>query len=311
MRQAILNTLEKISNKNKKIIFIGSDLGPDVLKNFKKKYPKRFFMEGAAEQHIISMASGLTKEGFIVYINTIGTFLTRRCYEQILLDGSFQNSKIRLIANGGGLVYAPLGSTHLATDDLGLMRLIPNMIIFSAADKIEIEKMLKVSNNLPNPIYFRVAKGGDPICTHRLYKKFKIGKIYTYGKGNIIIFTTGILLDICLKIQKELLKEKINIKIAHTPTIKPLEPRNVTNITKSAKYIFSIEEHSIIGGLGSTISEILVENYPRGLKKFQKIGLPDQNIQGYGRQHNLMEKYKIDYKNILVKIKTVLKNKNL
>ena len=307
MRKKILQTIEKVGNKNSKIIFIGSDLGPDVMKNFKKKNPERFLMEGAAEQHIISMASGLAKEGFIVYINTIGTFLTRRCYEQILLDGSYQNCKIRLVANGGGLVYAPLGSTHLSTDDIGLMRLIPKMTIYSPADAIEMEKIILSSINIKNPIYFRVAKGGDPICTNKLYKKFITGKIYTHGKGEIVLFTTGICLKIALEIQKELLKKNVNLKVAHVPTLKPLNEKNFLSITKNSKYLFSLEEHSIVGGLGTILSELLAKNYPKKLKKFKPIGLPDENLKGYGRQHNLMQKYGIDLKNCLKQIIKVIK----
>ena len=161
MRQAVLKSLEKLANKNKKIIFIGSDLGPNVLKNFKKKHPDRFFMEGAAEHHIISMACGMAQEGFIPYVNTIATFLTRRCFEQISLNMGLQKTKIRLIANGGGLVYAPLGPTHLAIDDISIMRTVPNMTILVPADAVEMSMLMKETVSHPGPIYIRVAKGGD------------------------------------------------------------------------------------------------------------------------------------------------------
>ena len=307
MRQQVLKSIEKISMKNKKIIFLGSDLGPGILKDFKKKNPQRFFMEGAAEQHIISMACGLAKEGFTVFINTISTFLTRRCYEQILLDTSFQKSKVRLIANGGGLVYAPLGHTHLATDDIALMRLVPNMIIFVPTDKIEMDKMIKKTINNPNPIFFRVAKGNDPILTNKIYNKFKIGNFYKYGNGNLLVFTTGITLGIGLELRKIFKKINIDCKVIHSPTLKPINQQQLKNIIAKAKYIFTIEEHSIIGGLGTLISEILAQNYPKTLKKFKIIGLPDKYLKGYGRQNEMMSRYKLNVKSCFDLIQKSLK----
>ena len=118
MRQTALKTIYEIAKKNNKVVFIGSDLGPKVMSDFKKNFPDRFFMDGAAEQHLISMASGMSLEGFIPYVNTISTFLTRRCYEQIFINCGLQNQKVRLIGNGGGVVYSPLGGTHTAIDDI-------------------------------------------------------------------------------------------------------------------------------------------------------------------------------------------------
>ena len=308
MRQKILEIVEKIAEKNKKIIFIGSDLGPNTLINFKKKFPERFFMEGAAEQHIIAMARGFAKEGFIPYINTISTCLTRRCYEQILLDMSFQNSKIRLIANGGGLVYAPLGNTHLATDDIGLMRLIPNMAVLAPADEIEMEKMVKKTVNYPYPIFFRVAKGNDPILTDKIYKNFKLGNFYKYGHGDILIFTTGITLGIGLKVRDLLKALKIDSTVVHTPTLKPINTKQLKTFTDKAKYIFTIEEHKVIGGLGSIISQFVAENFSKKLKKFKIIGLPDAYLKGYGRQHEMMKRYNLDSKSCFNLIKKELKD---
>lgn len=307
MRQKILQVLEKIAEKNKKIVFIGSDLGPKTLINFKKKFPDRFYMEGAAEQHIISMARGLAKEGFIPYINTISTFLTRRCYEQILLDMSFQKSKIRLIANGGGLVYAPLGNTHLATDDIGLMRLVPNMTILVPADEIEMEKMVKKTVNHPNPIFFRVAKGNDPILTDKIYKNFRIGDFYKHGDGNVLIFTTGVTLGVGLEVNKLLKSNGHKSCVIHSPCLKPINTKQLRSITKKAKYIFTIEEHNITGGMGSIISQFISENLPKNLRKFKIIGLPDSYLKGYGRQHEMMKRYNLDSKSCFDLIKREIK----
>ena len=307
MRQAVLNSVYKLAKINNKIIYIGSDLGPNVLKDFKKKFPSRFFMEGAAEQHIISMACGMAQEGFIPYVNTIATFLTRRCFEQISLDMGLQKTKIRLIANGGGLVYAPLGPTHLAIDDISIMRTVPNMTILVPADSLEMSKLMNETINYSGPIYIRVAKGGDPIVTNGLYSKFKIGKLYKIGKEKeIIIITTGISLNTALKIRESLNKEGHKIGVVHTPTVKPINQKQLYNFTKNSSIIVTIEEQSIVGGLGGAISEILIEKNLKKLKKFKRIGLPDIFPKGYGRQHNMMQRYNIDYEGCLKTIKNLI-----
>ena len=134
MRKTSLDCVYELAKSNNNVVFIGSDLGPGLLQNMKQEMPDRYFMEGVSEQFIIGMAAGLAMEGFIPYINTIATFLTRRCYEQIALDLCLQNLPVRLIASGGGVVYAPLGPTHLAVEDIAIMRVLPNMTIVCPCD---------------------------------------------------------------------------------------------------------------------------------------------------------------------------------
>ena len=135
-----------LQKKNKNIIFIGSDLGAGVLDDMKEELPKQFLMEGVSEQSIIGLSAGLALEGFIPFVNTIATFLTRRCFEQIAIDLCLHNLPVKLIANGGGAVYAPLGPTHLSIDDIGILRTLPNMTIIAPCDAIEMEKIDKNFN---------------------------------------------------------------------------------------------------------------------------------------------------------------------
>ena len=141
MRKECLKTIFELANKDKKLLFIGSDLGPGVLM-ISKKFPNRFFMEGVSEQAIIGLAAGLAMEGYKPYVNTIATFLTRRCFEQICIDLCLHNLPVKLIANGGGLVYAPLGPTHLAIEDISILRSLPNMKIIAPCDSIEMKKLI-------------------------------------------------------------------------------------------------------------------------------------------------------------------------
>src|SRR5437763_251006 len=165
MRESCLKSVFELARQDDRVVFIGSDLGVGVLSDFKKEIPSRFFMEGVSEQNLVGLAAGMAMEGRVVYLNTIATFLSRRCYEQVAVDLCLHNVNVRLIANGGGVVYAPLGPTHLAIEDIAIMRALPNMTIVAPADAVETVRVVKASVDHPGPIYTRAAKGHDPHVT--------------------------------------------------------------------------------------------------------------------------------------------------
>ena len=179
MRRTCLNMVYELAKKDDRIFFIGSDLGVGTLDNYKYEIPDRFFMEGISEANIIGMAAGMAMEGKIVYINTIATFITRRCYEQNVIDLGLHNTNVRLIGSGGGLVYAPLGPTHQATEDIAIMRAIPNMTIIAPADAEEMRRLMPQTVDYQGPIYIRLGKGGDPVVTP-VNESFSIGKSDPY-----------------------------------------------------------------------------------------------------------------------------------
>src|SRR6267142_4023170 len=166
MRKRSLDMVYELAKKDERIVFIGSDLGVGTLDEFRLEIPNRFFMEGVSEANIVGMAAGMALEGRIVYVNTIATFLTRRCFEQVVLDLGLHNVNVRLIANGGGVVYAPLGPTHLAIDDIAIFRALPRMTIIAPADAEEMRRMMPTTVDHRGPIYIRLGKGGDPIVTN-------------------------------------------------------------------------------------------------------------------------------------------------
>ena len=165
MRKTCLDMVYELAKADDRIVFIGSDLGAGTLSEMQKNMPERFFMEGVSEANIIGMAAGLAMDGFIPYVNTISTFITRRCYEQIAIDLCLHNLPVKLIANGGGLVYAPLGPTHLAIEDIAIMRSLPNMNIVSPSDAEEMKRFMNQSKEIKGPVYIRLAKGGDEIVS--------------------------------------------------------------------------------------------------------------------------------------------------
>jgi len=165
MRERCLKTIYELAQRDERVVFVGSDLGAGVLDDFRRTIPDRFFMEGVSEQNLVGVAAGLAMEGRVVYLHTIATFLTRRCFEQVAVDLCLHNVNVRLIASGGGCVYAPLGPTHLAIEDLTIMRALPNMAVVAPADAVEMVRFVRASLDHPGPIYVRVAKGHDPVVT--------------------------------------------------------------------------------------------------------------------------------------------------
>lgn len=293
MREAALDQVYQLAKTDERIFFIGSDLGVNTLDNFKSEMPGRFLMEGISEQHVVGMAAGLALEGKIVYVNTISTFLTRRCFEQVVVDVCLHNLNVRLIANGGGLVYAPLGPTHLAIEDISIMRAIPNMTIVAPADADEMRRFMPQSVNHEGPIYIRLAKGYDPIVTNDDVK-FEIGKAIPMREGkDVLIATTGITLKHALDAATQLAADGIECAVLHLPTVKPLDAKAILDRARVTPIIIAIEENTMIGGLGGAIAELISEADFTSVKRFRRIGIPDAFANHYGTQNQLMRHYHI------------------
>ena len=277
MRNTCLEQIYELAKKDSRIVFIGSDLGAGTLQKFKDEMPERFFMEGIAEQNMIGMAAGMALAGKIVYVNTIATFLTRRAYEQIAIDVCLHNLNVRLIGNGGGLVYAPLGPTHLATDDLALMCALPNMTVIAPADAEEMKRLMPETVEHQGPIYIRLGKGGEPVYTP-MNIPFHIGESYKIvSSTRRIIVTTGVMLGRALKFR--------NATVLHMPTLKPFWP-DFLYYAERADEVIVIEEHVASGGLGSRCALALAN--ARCNRRFTHWCLPDRFISNYGSQDEIL-----------------------
>ncbi len=298
MRKRILDTVYEMAKENPNIVFIGSDLGFETLKEFKNEIPERFFMEGISEGHIVGMSAGLAMSGKTVYTNTIATFITRRSYEQNIVNLGLTNANVRLIGNGGGLVYAPLGPTHLAFEDIAIMRAIPNMTIIAPCDAEEMERATRASEHHQGPIYFRLGKGHDPVVS-KPENGFQIGKAIVYKEPEDLVFiTTGIMLERTIKACDALTEKGIKAGIIHCPTIKPFDEACILKYLNTVKAAITVEEHSAIGGLGSIVSELIAEKLSKKIF-FKRVSLPDVFPEKYGSQNSLIEYYKCDTKDII------------
>ncbi|HLC75339.1 MAG TPA: transketolase C-terminal domain-containing protein [Candidatus Nanoarchaeia archaeon] len=311
MRKAVLDCVYELAKKDARVIYIGSDLGAGILDNFKKEMPDRFFMEGVSEQALIGISAGLALSGKIVYFNTIATFITRRCFEQVVLDMCLHHANVRLISNGGGLVYAPLGPTHLAIDDIGILRTIPGMTIIAPCDAEEMKRLMPHTLNYNGPIYIRLAKGGDSIVSLP-EKEFTIGRAIVMREcdnlNNALIIATGITTKIAMDAAAELEKQGISATVLHMHTIKPFDKHAVETYAKQAKAVISVEEHTIYGGLGSAVAETLAEANIN--VKFKILGIPDTFSSDYGSQQSIMEKYGITAKGCVGLIKELMNREN-
>ena len=306
MRRTCLDMVYELAKKDHRIFFIGSDLGFGTMKQFQEEMPDRFFMEGVSEANIIGMAAGLALEGKIPYVNTIATFITRRCFEQIVLDLCMHNTNVRLIGNGGGLVYAPLGATHEMIEDLAILRAIPNMTIIAPADANEMRRLMPLTVEHKGPIYIRLAKGGDPIVTTDSVP-FQIGKAIPMREGSdALVVSTGVTLKQALEAAASLSRQGIEAAVLHVPTVKPLDTEAILSRAAEVSVIVTIEEHTIIGGLGSAVAELIAEAAFSTPKRFKRIGIPDVFPDQYGSQASLMERYGITAGAIVSSVKKLL-----
>lgn len=306
MRKTCLDMVYRLAKDDPRIFFIGSDLGFGTLKQFKDEIPDRFFMEGVSEANIIGMAAGLALEGKIPYVNTIATFITRRCFEQIVLDLCLHNVNVRLIGNGGGLVYAPLGPTHLAIEDMAILRAIPHITILAPADAEEMRRLMPCTVDHPGPVYIRLAKGGDPIVTNARIP-FVIGKTFTMRHGtDALVISTGIGLRLALEAHDTLATSGIQAAVLHVPTVKPLDQEAILDLASTVPVIVTVEEHTRIGGLGSAVAETLAEAGFDKPKRFKRIGIPDVFPEKYGSQDSLMRYYGISATEIVRTVSTLI-----
>jgi transketolase len=294
VRATCQNMVYDLAKRDKRVIFIGSDLSPGLLADMKKEMPERWYMEGITEANVIGMAAGLAMEGYVPYVNTIATFITRRCYEQVAVDLCLHELPVRLIGNGGGLVYAPLGPTHLAIEDIAIMRALPNMTVTAVCDAKEMVRLMNCTLDWPHPIYIRLAKGGDPVVS-REENGFAIGKaipmVRARSRRSVVFMATGVMTTNCLAAADLLSKDGHDASVVHFHTVKPLDEETVLEFADGAELVVTVEEGTRIGGFGSAVTDLLVEKLGVAIPPVLRIGLPDAFPHKYGLQEELFEVY--------------------
>ena len=306
MRKAVYEEIYKLAQKNKNVVFVGSDLGRDVLQDFKNRHPSRFFMEGVSEGHLLSMAAGIAMEGKIVYMSTIAPFFVRRAFEQIVVDIAMHKLPVRVIGIGGGLVYAPLGPTHMVIEDLATMRAIPNMSVVAVADSVQMRKLMPQTLNYKGPVYIRLAKGGDEIVTPET-ASFRIGQAMEFAKGkDVYIITCGVTLQIALEARKILLTNGYPVGILHFHTVKPFDEQALLKTAEKVKAVVTIEEGIKSGGLSGVVAETIARRAKRFVRVVS-IGISEEYPDKYGSQQKLFEYFGITAQNLVKTVRKILK----
>lgn len=289
MRKAFFEVLDDIAATHGDIYLLTGDLGFNLFDSFRARYPDRFYDVGVAESNMIGIAAGLSLSGKNVYCYSIVPFLTMRAYEHIRLDIAYNNLNVKLVGVGGGFTYGLEGFTHFGLEDLALMRVLPNMTVVVPADPVEARQLAKISCEYPSPLYIRLGRTGEP-AIHNDTCNFKMGKGMILSEGrDIAIFAIGSMVFEAKRAVDILRKEGITATLVNMHTLKPLDVDLINQCASTYDVIFSIEEHYIIGGLGSALAEVLCENSYQG--KIVRIGIPEK-LQGHiGNGDYLREKY--------------------
>jgi len=301
MRTALVNTLIGLAEKDKNIYLLVGDLGFSVWEGFREKFPERFINCGVAEQSMMGIAAGLALSGKKPYVYSIIPFVTMRCFEQIRNDVCYQNLDVKIIGVGSGLAYSYLGATHHAIEDIAILRALPNMTILSPADSVESRALTLESYQTKDPTYIRLNRGGES-QVHQDGSNIKLGEpaVLEEGKDGVLV-ATGVFVDLAKRIAEKLKEEGKEFKVISLHTLKPIKKELLLAEIGEREKIFTLEEHNIIGGLGSALAEILMEAGYKG--KFQRIGIPDQYPKKAGGVDYLRECFGLAEEEVLKIIK--------
>jgi transketolase len=271
------------------------------LDRFRKTYPEKYLDLGIAEQNMVGVAAGLASEGYNVITTTFAPFQTARCCEQIKVNAGYMKQKLCMVGLASGLALGNLGFTHCCIEDIGILRSIPNIQIVSPADSFETIKALNAAVNSKKSTYIRLTgSANNPIIYNQDYN-FEIGKSIKLKSGkDLTLFCSGAMVSTCLEVAKKLAELKISCSVINMHTIKPIDKDAIKNASETSKLIVSVEEHNVIGGLGSAISEQLVKLKSRSTMLI--IGINDQYVKG-GSYNYLKNKYELSSDKIIEKIK--------
>lgn len=279
MRNAYIKELYELAKEDPNVLGINADNGAIVYDDFRRDFPKQYMNFGIAEANMIAAAAGMASRGKIPFCYTIGAFLAYRALEFIRNDVCYQKQNVKIVGIGSGCAYANLGPTHQTTEDLSVLRAMPGLTIFSPASPLEAKKATRAAYGLDGPVYLRLGRNGEPEIYEKDYD-FVPGKgvILHEGRDVTLIGTGGILLDV-LEATKALEKRGISVRVINMHTIKPLDEEIIQKAAEETKTIVTVEEHSIYGGLGGAVAEVLAE-YGKNVR-FRRIGLTDF-VEGYG-----------------------------
>jgi transketolase len=300
MRDTFVKTLIELAKKDKNIELVTGDLGFGVLKPYWEALPDQFTNAGIAEQNMTTMAAGMALAGKTVFTYSIGNFPTLRCLEQIRNDCAYHNANVKIVCVGGGFVYGSLGMSHHATEDIAILRALPDVVVLAPGDLLEAEEATKAMVKHNGTCYLRLGRGGEKRI-HQKIDNFQIGKAIKVKDGQkVAIFSTGAIFEEVDGAVEILKNHGIDPAVYTFPTVKPLDTEVINNTAKDFDLIVTVEEHNIVGGFGSAVAEVLSEQVTKA--RLLRIGLNDTYSAIVGSQQYLRSQFGIDSVGIAEKI---------
>ena len=298
MRAGFIRALMDRARVDERIFFLVGDVGYSLVEPFEQEFSGRFINVGIAEQNMTGIATGLAISGKIVFVYSIANFPTLRCVEQIRNDICYHDANVKVVASGGGLVYGALGVTHHVTEDIAIMRALPNMVVIAPGDPVEAALATQAAAERPGPCYLRLSKTGDS-AIHQTAPDFQIGKAITVRNGNdITLIATGGILYNAVQAAEQLAHQGVQTRLLSMHTIKPLDVGAVLAAAWETRAIMTIEEHSVIGGLGGAVAEVLAESRDSHIA-FKRIGIKDLFCSQVGSQKYLRKAYSLSVDDIV------------
>jgi transketolase len=274
VRNAFAQQITSLAGADPRVVVLAGDIGNRLFDKLKAQSPDRFFNCGVAEANMIGMAAGMAMNGLRPFCYTITPFLTYRCLEQIRIDVCYHHVPVVLVGTGSGLSYASLGATHHSCEEMGMLRLLPGLAVLAPADEWEVRAAIKAALKYPHPVYMRIGKKGEP-AIHKTEPEFVIGQALPIREGtNVCLLSAGTMLQAAMQTAEELEKHAISAKVVSFPCLKPLDEALLSAVFAKFKYVATMEEHSVLGGLGGAVAEWLSGvRLPGRLLRF---GTPDE-----------------------------------
>lgn len=288
MRNAFAKVVCAIAERDPSVVLLSGDIGNRLFDDFKTRCPGRFFNCGVAEANMMSMAAGMASCGLRPVVYTITPFLTYRCMEQIRDDVCYHNQRVVIVGTGSGLSYASLGTTHHSCEEMGMLRLLPGLSVLAPADAFEVEMTLAAALQHDGPAYIRIGKKGEPTI-HSAAGPWEIGDFISLCEGtDVALLSTGTLLQESLHTADILRARGLAATVLSMPTVKPLNTSMLASVFSRHRLVVTVEEHSILGGLGGSVAEWLCDQ-PRSIAGLLRIGTPDAFLHRNGEQEHARE----------------------
>ena len=293
MRTAFIETLQQLAREDERITLVVGDLGFGVVVEFRDELPRQFVNAGVAEQNMTGLAAGLALEGRKVFTYSIANFPVLRCVEQIRNDVCYHGANVTIVAVGGGMCYGSLGISHHATEDLAVLRAMPDLLVVAPGDPIETIHATRAIVAHDGPCYLRLGRAGEERVHRSDAIDFELGRAITVREGeDITLVSTGGLLIEATRVAEALSERGVEARVLSMHTLKPFDADAVLAAARETRAVFSVEEHSVLGGLGSAVAEVLAEAGTGGI--FRRIGLQDRFSSEVGTQEYLKARYGLD-----------------